>query len=288
MTCAALNWISIRQVLLCNFAPEPFMSATSPIRHTGAIVPPIHLAATFVQPGAGRLGRVRLFAQRQSDAQGVRNRRWLDLESGCGALAFASGMAAIHCVTMLLEARRSHPGRQPTSMAAPIACCTRSLNRAGIGVDAGRLDRSGRARAAITPQTKLLWIESPGNPLLSITDIAACAAVAHRHGLLLAVDSTFATPVLTRPLELGADIVMHSATKYIGGHSDVLGGALVVRDPRIVRAALFHPKRHRRGDGAAGSVSLLAWHEDAGAARARAMPHGAASSAEYLPSSSRA
>ena len=72
----------------------------------------------------------------------------------------------------------------------------------------------------------MLWIESPGNPLMSITDIAACAEIAHRHGVLLGVDNTFATPVLTRPLELGADIVMHSATKYIGGHSDLLGGVL--------------------------------------------------------------
>jgi cystathionine gamma-lyase len=81
-----------------------------------------------------------------------------------------------------------------------------------------------------TSNTKLLWLESPGNPLLSITDIARCAEIAHQHQVLVGVDSTFATPVLTRPLELGADIVMHSATKYIGGHSDVLGGVLVAKD----------------------------------------------------------
>jgi cystathionine beta-lyase/cystathionine gamma-synthase len=86
---------------------------------------------------------------------------------------------------------------------------------------------------AFTPKTKLFWIESPGNPLMSITDIAACAEIAHRRGALLGVDNTFATPALQRPLELGADIVMHSATKYIGGHSDVLGGALVVRDKEL-------------------------------------------------------
>jgi cystathionine gamma-lyase len=86
---------------------------------------------------------------------------------------------------------------------------------------------------AISPRTKVLWIESPGNPLMSITDIAGCARVAHRHGVLLAVDNTFATPVLTRPLELGADIVMHSATKYLGGHSDLIGGALVTRDKAL-------------------------------------------------------
>jgi cystathionine gamma-lyase len=84
-----------------------------------------------------------------------------------------------------------------------------------------------------------VWIESPGNPLLSIADIAACADVAHQHGALLAVDCTFATPVLTRPLELGADIVMHSATKYLGGHSDMLGGALVVRDKTLFERLYF-------------------------------------------------
>ncbi len=83
-------------------------------------------------------------------------------------------------------------------------------------------------KAAIRPETKLLWLESPGNPLMSISDLAACAKIGHEHGLLVGVDNTFATPVLTRPLELGLDIAMHSATKYIGGHSDVLGGALVV------------------------------------------------------------
>src|SRR6185369_17041033 len=93
--------------------------------------------------------------------------------------------------------------------------------------------------AAITEKTKLLWIESPGNPRMSITDIAGVAAIAQRHSVLLGVDNTFATPVLTRPLELGADIVMHSATKYLGGHSDVLGGALVVKDKELFDRIYF-------------------------------------------------
>jgi Cys/Met metabolism PLP-dependent enzyme len=89
------------------------------------------------------------------------------------------------------------------------------------------------------PQTKLLWIKSPGNPLLSVTDIAACAEIARKHGILLAVDNTLASPVLTRPLELGADIDMHSATKYLGGHSDVHGGALVVKEPELYQRLYF-------------------------------------------------
>jgi len=93
--------------------------------------------------------------------------------------------------------------------------------------------------AAILPETKLLWLESPGNPLMSLTDLAACAELAKQHGVFAAVDNTFATPVLTRPLELGFDIVMHSATKYFGGHSDVLGGAIVVANESLYERLYF-------------------------------------------------
>jgi cystathionine beta-lyase/cystathionine gamma-synthase len=113
------------------------------------------------------------------------------------------------------------------------------LNRSNIDVTLADSTRLDQFEAALTERTKLVWIESPGNPRMSITDIAACADIAHRHGALLGIDNTFATPVLTRPLELGADIVMHSATKYLGGHSDVLGGALVVRDPTLHKRLYF-------------------------------------------------
>jgi cystathionine beta-lyase/cystathionine gamma-synthase len=113
------------------------------------------------------------------------------------------------------------------------------VNHAGLKVTLVPTTDLAAVDAAITPQTKLVWIESPGNPLMTITDIAGCAAIARKRGVLLGVDSTFATPVLTRPLELGADIVMHSATKYIGGHSDVLGGALAVRDKALYDRLYF-------------------------------------------------
>ena len=117
-------------------------------------------------------------------------------------------------------------------------------NRAGIDVSLVEYDRLGGGRGGDSRRTR----SSSGSRAraircLSITDIAACAEIARRHGALLGVDNTFATPVLTRPLELGADIVMHSGTKYIGGHSDVLGGALAVKDPRAVRAAAFRSER---------------------------------------------
>jgi cystathionine gamma-lyase len=114
------------------------------------------------------------------------------------------------------------------------------VDRFGIGVSlVNTVGDLATVEKAITPRTKMLWIETPGNPLLSIADIRACAAIAQRHKILLAVDNTFATPALTRPLELGADIVMHSATKYIGGHSDVLGGALAVKDKELYDRLYF-------------------------------------------------
>jgi cystathionine beta-lyase/cystathionine gamma-synthase len=113
------------------------------------------------------------------------------------------------------------------------------LDRAGVRVSTVGGHDADALEHAITPATKLLWVESPGNPLMSITDIAAWANVAHRHGAILGVDNTFATPVLTRPLGLGADVVMHSATKYLAGHSDVLGGALVVNDRALFDRLYF-------------------------------------------------
>ncbi|HET6882748.1 MAG TPA: aminotransferase class I/II-fold pyridoxal phosphate-dependent enzyme, partial [Pirellulales bacterium] len=161
-----------------------------------------------------------------------------DLEGGCGALAFASGMAATHCVTMLL-ANGDHVVAGADIYGGTYRLLHKVVDRSGITttlVDSADLEQ---LEAAITPYTRLIWIESPGNPLMSLTDIAACAEIAKRHGILLGVDNTLASPALTRPLELGADIVMHSATKFIGGHSDVLGGALVVADRALFDKLYF-------------------------------------------------
>jgi cystathionine beta-lyase/cystathionine gamma-synthase len=204
---------------------------------TGAVVRPIHLSATYVQPGAGEWGEFD-YSRSGNPTRKALETTLASLESGCGALAFASGMAATHCVTMLLK-----PGDRIVAGADIYGGTYRLLHKivAPAGVDVRLAPSTDLAAfaAAIDERTRLVWIESPGNPLMSITDIAACAELAHRHGALLGVDNTFATPVLTRPLELGADIAMHSATKYIGGHSDVLGGALVVRDPELLQRLYF-------------------------------------------------
>ncbi|MCA9163614.1 MAG: PLP-dependent transferase [Planctomycetales bacterium] len=204
---------------------------------TGAVVPPIHFASTYVQHKAGEW---REFDYSRSGNPTRKNleRTLTSLEGGCGALAFSSGMAATHCVTMLLNSG-DHIVAGGDIYGGTYRLLHKIVNRSGVDVTLADASDLKALEAAITPRTKLLWIESPGNPLMSITDIAACAELARRHGVLLGVDNTFATPVLTRPLELGADIVMHSATKYLGGHSDCLGGALVVNDQELLDRLYF-------------------------------------------------
>lgn len=198
---------------------------------TGAVVAPIHLASTFVQPGAGEWGEFD-YSRSGNPTRKALETTLASLEGGSGALAFASGMAATHCVTAMLKSG-DHIVAGSDIYGGSYRLFHKVANRAGITISLVDTTDPAKLDAAITPATKLVWIESPGNPRLSITDIAACAEIAHKHGALLGVDSTFATPVLTRPLELGADIVMHSATKYLGGHSDLMGGALVLRDKAL-------------------------------------------------------
>jgi cystathionine beta-lyase/cystathionine gamma-synthase len=198
---------------------------------TGAVVPPIYVASTFVQPGAGEWGQFD-YSRSGSPTRHAFERTLADLEGGVGALAFASGMAATHCAMMLLSAG-DHVVAGSDIYGGTYRLLHKVLDRVGVRVSLAPSTDLAAFEAAITPQTKLLWIESPGNPQMSISDIPAIAEIAKRRGVLLGIDNTFASPVLTRPLELGADIVMHSATKYIGGHSDLLGGALVVRDKAL-------------------------------------------------------
>jgi cystathionine beta-lyase/cystathionine gamma-synthase len=204
---------------------------------TGAVVPPLHLSSTFVQPGAGEWGEYD-YSRSGNPTRKAFETTLASLEGGVAALAFATGMAATHCVIASLTSG-DHVVAGADIYGGTYRLLHKIVNRAGIHVTLADTTNAKNLEAAITPATKLVWIESPGNPLMSITDIAASAEIAHRHGALLGVDSTFATPVLTRPLELGADIVMHSATKYIGGHSDLMGGALVVRDNQLFDELYF-------------------------------------------------
>ena len=197
-------------------------------RETGAMTPPIHLATTFKHgPAAERIAGYEY--QREGNPTNDRLREAIAaLEGGEAALTFASGMAA---VTTLLETLPSG-----AVIVIPDDCyagvrilATEFLHERGIIVHRVDMADLAAVRAACANGVALLWVETPSNPLMKLSDITALATLAHEHGALLVCDNTFASPVLQQPLALGADIVMHSTTKYFGGHSDVLGGALAFK-----------------------------------------------------------
>jgi cystathionine gamma-synthase len=201
---------------------------------TGAVVPPIHIATTFVRDADNQYRRGYCYGR--SDNATVRQVEDVltDLEQGRATLMFASGMAAAATAFLALE--------RPAHIVAPTAMYWGlrqwlTEDAPGHGIEATLVDAGDPAalRAAIRPgRTRLVWIETPSNPLWTITDIAEAAHIAHSAGALLAVDSTVPTPVLTRPIGLGADLVLHSATKYLNGHSDVVAGAIVFADTAAV------------------------------------------------------
>ena len=204
---------------------------------TGAVIPPLYLSSTFAPDGD--------FSQATYDysRSGNPTRAGLEatltsLEEGTGALAFSSGMAAIHCALQLLRTG-DHVLAGTDIYGGTYRILHKILNRSGIETTLVPLNDLAAVEAAIRPNTRMIWAENPGNPLLSLVDIEALAELAHGHDALLAVDNTFATPVATHPLTLGADIVMHSATKFLGGHSDLLGGALVVKSAQLYKDLYF-------------------------------------------------
>lgn len=208
---------------------------------TGAVVAPLHFASTYVQHEAGKW-REFDYARSGNPTRKALEQTVASLEgadqTGGGALAFASGMAAIHCVTAMLKSG-DHVLAGSDIYGGAYRLFHKVMNRAGVTVTLADATNLETFEAAITPATRLIWVESPGNPRMTITDYAALAELAHKHGALLGCDNTFATPVLTRPLELGADIVMHSATKFYGGHSDLMGGLLAVRDKALFDELYF-------------------------------------------------
>lgn len=200
-------------------------------KETGAVVPPIHVASTYVMETAG--GPQAYDYSRSGNPTRTNFETTIaELEGGCRGLAFASGMAASHCATMILNAG-DHILTGTDIYGGTYRLLNKICVRSGIEVSMVDVNNLEELEKHLRPTTKMLWLESPGNPLLTITDLQKTADWGKKHHLLTVVDNTFATPVLTRPLEMGIDIVVHSATKYIGGHSDLLGGAIVVSDPEL-------------------------------------------------------
>ena len=201
----------------------------SPDPSTGAVMPPIYATSTYAQSSPG-VHQGFEYSRTHNPTRFAYERCVAGLEGGSRGFAFASGMAATATTLELLDSG-DHVLAMDDLYGGSFRLFER-VRRRSAGLDFSFVDMTDPAlfEAALTPKTKLVWIETPTNPLLKIVDIAAIAAIAHRHGALVVVDNTFASPILQRPLEHGADIVMHSATKYLNGHSDMVGGMIVVGD----------------------------------------------------------
>lgn len=195
-------------------------------QETGALAPPLHLSTTFERDPSGQTSRGFGYIRDANPTQTRLEHALAALEGGEAALAFASGMAAASALLQALPPG-SHVILSDDGYYAVRRLAAELGTRWGLSVEIRPLDDLGQLRGALRQPTRLVWIETPSNPLMKIVDIAAVASLAHAAGALVVVDGTFATPALQRPLSLGADFVLHSTTKYFGGHSDVQGGALV-------------------------------------------------------------
>jgi cystathionine gamma-synthase len=198
---------------------------------TGAVIPPIYQTSTFVQDGINVLRAGHEYSRGSNPTRNGFEAQLAALERGTAAFAFASGLAAEDALLRALLRPGDHIVLGGDGYGGTNRLINRLLGPWGVANTAVDITDLAAVAAAIRPgSTVLLWVETPSNPLLQIADLAGWAKLAHDAGALLVVDNTFASPYLQRPLGLGADVVVHSTTKYIGGHSDVLGGAVVVAD----------------------------------------------------------
>jgi cystathionine gamma-synthase len=206
---------------------------------TGAVTPPIHLATTFERAADGSLPHGFLYARADNPTRRSLETCLAELEGGAACAAFASGSAATLAVFLALA-----PGDHVIAPADAYYGTAKMLREllAPWGLEASYVDMTDLAAVAraITPRTRLVWTETPSNPTLAVTDLAAVTELAHGAGALVACDNTWATPLIQRPLALGVDLVMHSTTKYLGGHGDLTGGAVIARtaDPLFARVQL--------------------------------------------------
>jgi cystathionine gamma-lyase len=220
-----------------GFATRAIHAGQAPDPATGATIVPIYATSTFTQEAPGRHKGYE-YSRSGNPTRFALETCLASLEGGECALAFASGLAASAAVLSILR-----PGDEVAAVADLYGGTFRLLERVfkpwGLVPGYTEDPTPEGLESILTPATKLIWIETPTNPLLQVIDIAAVAEVAHRRGALLVVDNTFASPYLQRPLELGADIVVHSTTKYLGGHSDVIGGAVIGRRDDLDAIAFY-------------------------------------------------
>jgi cystathionine gamma-lyase len=221
-----------------KFATKAIHAGQEPDPSTGAIITPIFQTSTYVQAGLGEHKGFE-YSRTQNPTRSALEECMAAIEDGRYGLAFASGMAAESAILSFLSAGE-HLISCDDLYGGSYRIFERVMRRYNVEttyVAAGNIEGYERA---IRPNTKMIWLETPTNPLLRLIDIRAVAEIAHRHNLLLVVDNTFASPYFQQPLKLGADIVVHSTTKYLNGHSDIIGGALVLNNEEVYQAIKFY------------------------------------------------
>ncbi|AEW96197.1 MULTISPECIES: cystathionine gamma-synthase [Streptomycetaceae] len=207
---------------------------------TGAVVTPIYQVSTFKQDGVGGLRGGYEYSRSANPTRTALEENLAALEGGRRGLAFASGLAAEDCLLRTLLRPGDHVVIPNDAYGGTFRLFSKVAENWGVRWSVADTTDPAAVRAEVRPQTKAIWVETPSNPLLGITDIAALAEVARATGVRLVVDNTFASPYLQQPLALGADVVVHSTTKYMGGHSDVVGGALVTTDAELGERLAYH------------------------------------------------
>ncbi|SDP18618.1 cystathionine gamma-synthase [Actinopolyspora xinjiangensis] len=222
-----------------GFATRAIHAGQHPDSSTGSVIPPIHATSTYVQDGVGNQRAGYEYSRTGNPTRTTLEECLAALESGHYGRAFASGMAATDAVLRSVLRPGDHLVIPDDAYGGTFRLIDKVLTGWGVEYTPARVSDVDEVRAAIRHNTKVLWVESPTNPLLNIADLAALAELAAETSTRLVVDNTFASPYLQQPLELGADVVVHSTTKYLGGHSDVVGGAVVTSDEEIASGVAF-------------------------------------------------
>ena len=238
-----------------RFRTRQIHAGVKPDPTTGAILTPIHQATTFVQDSVEEyMARGYSYSRAGNPTVAAFEEKMADLEGGTGAAAFATGMAATVAVMMAFLNQGEHALVSDVVYGGTHRFATRVLSRFGVSFSFVDSSRPEVVEAAISDRTRLVFTETPANPTLKLTDLAAVSALTQERGLLHAVDNTFLTPYYQRPLELGADLVVHSTTKYLDGHNATLGGAVVAANSGLVEEVKFMQK-------SAGSIMspFVAW-----------------------------
>ena len=208
---------------------------------TGAVVPPIYATSTYKQDGVGGLRSGYEYSRSANPTRTALETCLAAIESGRRGLAFASGLAAEDTLIRTICQPGDHAVVPDDAYGGTFRLFSKVLERWGLDNTPVKVSDIDAVRAAVQPgRTRVVWIETPTNPLLGIADLAALAQLAHDAGALLVVDNTFASPYLQQPIPLGADVVVHSTTKYMGGHSDVIGGALIAADDELGERLVYH------------------------------------------------